>query len=200
MDDVNGHKMPACCPHDIPGLQAHSTVAKLLPAYSPLWERLHYDSKLAIRDFVLKQAAKHYKPIYEKKIKEGWINPEIGLIHDIFGEIIDKEEIVWLRQDAQNADQILLNDDITINRNRELWHSIRMIVCCLFDEDSYYMLRMLFLLDALFRNQDKFRMEMHKSRAYWNWDEIKQKIEMLEDVRRLRREGWQVPEVSRDEV
>jgi len=61
---------------------------QLLPYKSRLWHLLHTASKPMIRksiDYIYDHC---YADTYEKKLRDGWINPEIKLFHDHIGEVM----------------------------------------------------------------------------------------------------------------
>jgi hypothetical protein len=135
-----------------------------------LGELLHGTSKKMMRSSV-GLLSKTFDPIIKRKMDQGWINPEIEILWDNIGEIIEKEEKAWTRDEQRHRDKH--GEKEYVNRDREFWHNLRKILCCLLDEDTYYLLRFFYLIEIFNRDYDKYRIEMHRERAYWNWEEIK---------------------------
>lgn len=165
-----------------------TTIRKLLPDLSPLHRWMHGKFKNWVREFVNKYAeSREMQEILARKLgSPGWINPEIKVLWDLWEELIEKEKIVWQNTGSGNVDK----DKPEINRNERFWKNLRVLVCITLDEDSYYVVRFFYFLELLFANQDKFNIEYHKKRAYWNLEEFKLKLKAEAERKRLEREGW----------
>lgn len=98
-----------------------------------------------------------FADVLNNKNTHGWVNPEAKLLYDILSEIIKRDEI--LRK----------GDDDHIKR---MWMNIRDITCVVMDEDTHYMLRVLYLVELLNKMYPEFRIQSHRNRAYWNWDTL----------------------------
>ena len=107
--------------------------------------------------------------IAEKVKNDSWINPEVKILYEIFSEIIAQDKI--LRLDEKENDSV-----------RAFYCNMRDTSCVILDEDSHYLLRFFLFVELIHENYPKFRIEMHKNRAYWNWEQIyagiKKDIEM----------------------
>jgi len=55
---------------------------------------------------------------------------------------------------------------------------MRAVICCMLDEDSVYLLRFSTCSRSCFRDQEKYRIEFHKHRAYWDWEEVMRHLTM----------------------
>ena len=108
--------------------------------------------------------AGHYRPLKIEKLKHGWKNKEIEILYNQFDEMIQWESAAW----TPVAD----GDDY----NRKLYHGIRDIVCVLLDEDTHYILRFFYFIELINRDYDKYNIEMHNHKAYWNWEAIKKAL------------------------
>ena len=40
------------------------------------------------------------------------------------------------------------------------------------------MLRFLYLIDLIIEHQDEFRLAMHRERAYWRWEELREELRL----------------------
>lgn len=163
-------------------------IPRLLPYKSWRWKLLHVVFKSVLRFGV---AILYYciKGTYKKKMQEGWINPELPLLHQDIGEVIESnyryDKNAWIGEAMCGNIKHLKPE----NKDVKLWTRGRAIVCTFLDEDTYYFLRFLYLLDLTFRHQEQYRLEMHKQRAYWNWQEIQQWM-VLEEQKLRRREKY----------
>lgn len=135
---------------------------KLLEYKSPKWRFLHNVSKPFIEAAVT-AIYKECEDIIKGKMEKGWQNPEIKLLYENWGEVIEKDKNVF--KSEQEYDHI-----------RDFMSKLRAIVCCQLDEDSHFTLRFFYFLEVLFRDQEKYRIEWHKNRAYWDWEKIKRDL------------------------
>jgi hypothetical protein len=121
------------------------------------------------------------KGAYKNKIEKGWINPELEILHKDIGEVIESNwrynKNAWIGEAMCGNIKHLKYD----NKDVKLWTKGRAIACTFFDEDTYYFLRLLYLLDLTFKHQEQYRIEMHKTRPYWNWQEIAQWMQLEEE-------------------
>jgi hypothetical protein len=156
------------------------TLPRLLPNKSIRWHMLHSMLKPLLR-IGIAVMFRCIKGAYEKKVREGWINPECGILHDEMEEIIRSNwrynKKMWIGESMCGHIGHLNYKD----KDVKMWTKARAIACTLLDEDSYYLLRWFQLLDIQFRDQEKFRLEMHKKRAYWNWQEIRDLLQYEEE-------------------
>mgnify|MGYP001575582621 CR=1 FL=1 len=192
---------------DLPGAKPANILRKLLPNGSFLHRQLHIASKGAIRKFINYLAETHYKEIYKMKLKEGWINPEVAILHDkIFGKLIEKESKAWtgkvkdgrpedIAATAENdcLDGKLTPEHMEMGRNERLWLNLRIIACCLADEDSYYLLRIFFLANLFYASYSDLNIAWHRERPYWDWPAIRAKLLADDEIKAMREKGWVIP-------
>ena len=158
---------------------AKSWYQQLLPYKSKLWKDLHFDFKRMLRNFVNYAVEKKIGPIADKKRADGWINPEIKILHDeIFGKMLEQEKIGWQWWNAQGKNT---------EREEKFWENMRDAMCVTLDEDSHYLLRFFYMIELLHENYPKFRIEMHKQRAYWNWEKLSQDMKAHDEMMKAMR-------------
>lgn len=97
--------------------------------------------------------------IIEEKQKNGWVNPEVKILFDIFTEIMERDEVCRLPNEQY--------DPI-----RGFMTNLRNVTCTVLDEDSHYLLRLFYFIELVNERYPDFRIEMHKKRAYWDWENI----------------------------
>ena len=135
-------------------------MANILRKHTRDWHILHTISKPVIRK-ILKYVADSYKPIINKKKEKGFVNPEMQVFYDEWTELIDMQMDQWTGPE---------------DKNYKMYHALRDIMCCILDEDSHYLLRFFYLIEMIHRDREKYRISMHRSRAYWHNEEEKKKI------------------------
>jgi len=137
------------------------------------WERekifsrgwfLHFVFKQGVR-LALNFAAEHaLRSVLDAKEKNGYANPEVTVYREMLDEMYRRNEVCWIDSPNQK------------NQDRRLWKNSIRLVCLMLDEDSYYLLRTFYLIEMLHYNYDRLQIEMHKKRAYWNWEEMRAEI------------------------
>lgn len=168
-------------------VQPITYIRKLLPDLSPLHRWMHGQFKNFVRDFVNRWGeSAEMQAILARKLGEpGWVNPEIGILWNEFGELIEKEKILWDIKDDTTA------SGEQINRNERFWRNLRIIVCMTLDEDSYYVLRLFYMVELIVRDYKLYNIEeVHRHKAYWNWEEVRLKIQEEAKKKQMQREGW----------
>jgi len=128
----------------------------LLPEKTMKWYIVHKLSKPILINSIGYLRDMFKDVIAEKEIR-GWVNPEAKLLYDLFTIIIERDEI--MRGDE--------NDHI-----RQFWLNTRDIGTTIVDEDSHYMLRLLYFIELVHEFYPLFKIEMHRNRAYWDWEHI----------------------------
>lgn len=162
-------------------------IQKLLPDLSPLHRWMHGQMKNWVRNFVNKIGeSKEMRQILERKLKDGWINPEIEMLWKWLGELAAQEEPLWKALNDQTV------DGKQINRNQRFWENFRTVLCCSLDEDSYYVLRYLYLLELIQRDNAELnsQLNVHKRKIYWKWDVVKAVILNEAEKELLKKQGW----------
>lgn len=161
-------------------------LAKLLPDLSPLHRWMHGQMKNWVRELVNKIGeSSEMQRIYEIKTDEGWINYEVKLLHDWLGELIEKERIVWGPKSN--------------GQNERFWTNFRIVLCCSLDEDSYYLVRYLNIMEIAHRDYEKLHIEdYHKNRAYWDWEELKEQLKIQAENALLKRQGFEFPDGKKE--
>jgi len=130
--------------------------SKLMPKGSVKWWILHGAVK-TVAPAALGHLAAMTKPIIDDKQKNGWINPEVEIVYEIFTELMARDEPI-----RKEGDDYL----------RNLFTYFRDVVCVFADEDSHYLLRMFYLIELLHERYPDFRIEWHKNKAYWDWEQL----------------------------
>ena len=101
------------------------------------------------------------KPLYNERKKNGWLNPEVGVLDSHFEEIIEDEEaIAWKHP---------LND----GRHRSLYRGIQMIATTILDQDSFYLRRFFRFIGLVNRDYEKYRIQYHVERTDLMYEVIK---------------------------
>lgn len=139
--------------------------AKLLDYKSPKWRIIHNLAK-PLLEGVVTAVYKECEDILRGKAEKGWQNPEIELLYNLWGEVLDRD--ISMRKGTEEWDHI-----------RDVMGKLRAIVCVQLDEDSHFTLRAFYLIDSIIMNADKFNIEFHKKRAYWDegsWRAMVKKI------------------------
>lgn len=110
-------------------------------------------------------------PIAEEKNKNGWVNPEMKILYDIFTDIIACDEP--LRKQGQ--------DHI-----RDLYTGLRNLVCVTLDEDSHYLARFYFFCYLIHKHYPELDDAFQRSKLVYKWDE---QAKWLEDQLERRKQG-----------
>ena len=143
----------------------------LLPFKSKLWIALHWHSKPVIRAAVHMIYSRYYRKVYVQKIEKGWLNAEIALLHD---------EIEFMFVKEYEHDQTKRNSDGTWNlkhKDMRMFYEMRAIMCVLLDEDTFYLLRFLFLAMMIHEDWEEYKKRMFVTVAYWD------KMRILREIR-----------------
>lgn len=131
----------------------------LLPAKGLKWKVVHHLSKPILLNSMGYLSAMLEDIIKEKK-KNGWVNPEIELLYNNMTEVLEKDYPIEEKEDGK-YDHI-----------RRFYSSTRDVLCTILDEDSHYLLRFFYFIEILNRDYDKYNIEMHRNKVYWNWEII----------------------------
>lgn len=136
---------------------------KITPKNDLQWYVIHHVSKPIIINSVgyLYGAI---KPTIERKFKEGWANPEMEILWNNWQEVVEMDYPVSEDVDGK-YDHI-----------RQFYDRLGKIMCTLLDEDSHFLLRFFYFIEVLYRDYPKYRIAMHKERAYWHWETIMEGI------------------------
>jgi len=134
--------------------------SKLLPYKSRKWKWMHWFAKPLVESMI-RTLARECEPILAHKMKTGWQNPEIKLLYDHLTEVIEKDNRTFLP---------------TYDHVKDAGTGFRNVMCCILDEDSHFTLRWFYFLDILFRDKEKYNLEWHKNKAYWDWEKIREEL------------------------
>lgn len=174
-----------------------TVINRLLPDLSPLHKWMHGQAKNWIRELVnMIGESKQMQEILARKLGDpGWINPEIQFIYEeVFGQIIEKEKILWTAKNDKTE------DGKEIDRNERFWKNLRNVVCVFLDEDSYYVLRAFYAIDIILMNPEKFNIENHKRKAYWDWEAYRAQLLEWARERKMEKEGWKIHAEKKEKV
>lgn len=143
----------------------------LLPWKSRLWCLLHRQSKPVIRWAIHMIYSKYYHEIYAHKLTNGWLNQEIVLLHD---------ELEFMFVKEYEHDKTKRNDDGTWNlkhKDMKTFYELRAIICVMLDEDTFYLLRFLFMAMMIHEDWDEYKKRMFITAAYWDKYKIIKEIQ-----------------------
>lgn len=106
--------------------------------------------------------------VAEEKNKNGWINPEIKILYDIFTEIIEQDE----RMRNKGEDHV-----------RDLYTGLRNVVCVTLDEDSHYLLRFFLFCDLLNEHREEFAAAHKKNKWITDWERMREELKKDKEKR-----------------
>lgn len=124
------------------------------------------------------------KDAIKLKKEHGFNNDEMKIIYEVMTDVIQQNEKAWTCAGMP-----------AYNKDRRLWTNMRDITCTIADSDTYYLLRVFYILSGLFERQSEFKIQKWKDSPWWGYEEMERakewKKQWEEQIKKLQMQEFE---------